>query len=591
MMRMLETKQNVRKRKWGMGQALAGWGAWSIAGLLLILGGCAGGESGGGIPPAPVPPVTLTVVKSGTGSGTITSAPAGADCGTTCTLEVAPGTAVTLTATPTTGNSVAGWGDACTTASATCAVTVTADRTVTVSFTASTATPRVTASTAGTGRGGITCQVNNAPAGPCGVYQWGDQVSIVATPDAGSSFTEWTGGLCSGTGTCMVTLTDNIAVTATFVAGSSMPPAALRLGAGLGYTLAVHADGRVISIGSGLTIGGSGTVLPGTAAKVITGLSAISSVLPGEFNNFAIATDGSVMGWGLKILGVSVTGSVPSIVDRPIPVPAVGQVTALSACGSDLLYALHRDGTVSYTPATTTIGPATRTITTQTIPSLTSVTSMSEYCTAIGGVLGQAVVVKSDGTVWSLSHSFTQSGTTSTVHVAVDQIAGLPAITQVSCSRSGNGFCLARATDGGVWAWGDNSNGQLGDGTLIGRTIPIQVSGLASIAKVIAGTLGSYAIDTHGDVFSWGASDGTGSITFSGVLGRTITHNAWVPGRVPLPGPATALAASVSHVVVLLSNGTVWSWGGNTFGELGDGTSGSTSSVLPVQAVGLNLNN
>lgn len=590
-MRMLETKQNVRKRKWGMGQALAGLGAWGVAGLLLLLGGCAGGESGGGIPPAPVPPVTLSVVKSGTGSGTITSTPTGADCGTTCTLEVAPGTVVTLTATPTTGNSVAGWGDACTTASATCAVTVTADRTVTVSFTASTATPRVTVSTAGTGRGVITCRVNDTPAGPCGVYRWGDQVSIVATPEAGSSFTEWSGGSCSGSGTCVVPLTDNIAVTATFVAGSSTPVASGRLGARLGYTLAVHADGRVLSIGSGLTFGGSGSVLPGTSAKVITGLSAISSVLAGELNNFAIATDGSVRGWGLMILGVSVTGSGPSIVDTPIPVPAVGQVTALSSCGSDLLYALHGDGTVSYTPATITIGLATRTITTQTIPSLTSVTSMSEYCTAMGGGLPQAVVVKSDGTVWSLSHSFTQSGNISTVHVTVTQITGLPAITQVSCSRSGSGFCLARATDGTVWAWGDNLYGQLGDGTLIGRTIPIQVPGLASIAKVIAGTLESYAIDTHGDVFSWGDSNDTGFIKFLNNLGRTITHNAWVPGRVPLPGPATALAASGSHAVVLLSNGTVWSWGSNTFGELGDGTSGSTSSVLPVQAVGLNLNN
>jgi len=591
-MHVLEAKQKVRKSTLGMGQPLARLGAWGIAGMLLVLGGCGGGDGGGGIPPTPVPPVTLTVVKSGTGSGTVTSAPAGADCGTTCTLEVAPGTVVTLTATPTTGNSVAGWGDACSTASATCAVTVTDHRTVTVSFAASTATPRVTASTTGTGRGVITCQVNDTPAGPCGTYRWGDQVSILATPEAGSSFTEWSGGLCAGAGTCVVTLTDNIAVTATFVAGSSTPAASVRLSTGLGYTLAVHADGRVLSIGSGLTFGGSGTVLPGTAAKVITGLSAISSVLAGGLNNFAIATDGSVMGWGLKILGVSVTGSVPSIVDRPIPIPAVGQVTALSACGPDLLYALHKDGTVSYTPATGTIGlGGARTITTQTIPSLTSVTSMSEYCTATDGLLPQAVVVKADGTVWSLSSSFTQSGSITTTHVEAAQITGLPAITQVSCSRSGSGFCLARATDGAVWAWGDNFSGQLGDGTLIGRTIPIQVSGLTSIAKVIAGSSESYAIDTHGDVFSWGGSDDTGSNQSSAPLGRTITHNAWVPGRVPLPGPATALASYSSHAVVLLSNGTVWSWGSNFWGELGDGTSGSTSSVLPVQAVGLNLNN
>jgi hypothetical protein len=576
--------------------------------LLCAIAACgSGGSDGGGTPPPPPPSVTLTVAKAGSGTGTITSNPAGIDCGTTCTVTVSSGTVVTLTAAPASSNAFTDWGGACAAGSATCAVTITADQTVTATFNRSTATPRVIVTIAGTGAGSVTCSANGAAPAPCGTYSWGSQISLLATPNGGSVFAGWSGGCSGSTSPCTIAqLTADTAVTATFTQGTP-PPASVRLGAAHGYTLAVHADGRVLSIGSGMTGGESGTVLPGTAARVITGLNGISSVLAGYLTQpnssfipptFAIATDGSVRGWGDGVLGASVTGHYGDIVDTPILVPAAGQATALSVChGLDLpiVYALHSDGTVSYTPAISQIDlRSTRTSTTQTIPSLTSVISMSKDCT--GDLLHQTVVVKSDGTVWSLTLSETRVGgpppftSTTTYRVVVAQVSGLPAIAQASCGGLFSGFCLASATDGTVWAWGDNNAGQLGDGTVIGRTIPIQVPGLASIAKVIAGPAESYAIDTHGGVFSWGhsSSDGVQGANAM-ILGRTTTHNAWVPGLVPLTGPATALAASGTHAVVLLSNGTVWSWGINTRGELGVETSGQPSA-LPIQALGLDLN-
>lgn len=572
--------------------------------LLCAIAACgSGGSDGGGAPPPPPPSVTLTIAKTGNGTGTITSNPAGINCGTTCTLTVSSGTVVTLTAAPSPSNTFTNWGGVCAAGSATCAVPITADQTVTATFTRSTATPAVRVTTAGAGTGSVTCSANGGAPAPCGTYSWGAQISVVATPNGGSAFTGWSGGCSGTTSPCTITqLTADTAVTATFTTTGSATPSSVRLGAAAQYTLAVHADGRVLSIGSGM-LGGSGTTIPGTAAKVITGLNSISSVVAPFFgvilSNFAIATDGSVWGWGLGILGASVTGIYGEVIDAPILVPAAGQATALSVChglGLPILYALHNDGTVSYTPATSTIGPGpVRTSTTQTIPSLTSVTSMSENCTD-DIALKQTVVVKSDGTVWSLTPSSTVDAgpppffSTTTYRVVVAQVIGLPTIAQVSCGGASSAFCLARATDGTVWAWGDNAQGQLGDGTLIGRTIPIQVPGLASIAKVIAGPAASYAIDTNGGVFSWGVSGAGGGQSGTSVLGRTITNNAWVPGLVPLAGAATALAPSYFHAVVLLSNGTVWSWGGNDGGELGDGTSGSTPSVLPVQALGLNLN-
>lgn len=542
-----------------------------------------------------VPPtVTLTTATGGTGAGTITCN------GGTCNPSYPSGTALTIVASPSATSLFGGWGGACASAgtATTCSLTINANSTVSATFNL----PTLAVALAGTG------SVTSSPAGiNCGAtctasFNKGTSVTLTA---AGAGFSGWSGGGCSGTGTCVVTLNQNTTVTAAFGAVGGGPVSPVRLSAGLGFTLGVRTDGTVISIGLGMT-GGSGTAIPGTAARVVAGLSNIA-VAMAPFSdaaepNFAIATDGSVRGWGLGVLGASVTGAYGATVDSPILVPAFGQATALSGCnlsGLPIFYALHSDGTVSYTPATSQVATSgVRTSTTQTIPGFASVVSMSEGC--FQGLLPQSVIVavKSDGTVWMVTPVSTVVAgpapfiTTTTYTVNVAQVVGLPPITQVSCGKAAaRGFCLARAANGTVWAWGDNAAGQLGDGTLNGHLIPFQVPGLTSISRVIAGFLESYAIDTAGVVYSWGAS-GPGGIHAAGtlgILGRPVTNNAWVPGVVTLASSAVAIAASGTHAAVLLSNGTIWSWGSNIQGELGDGSSGTTSAV-PVQALGLNLN-
>src|SRR6185437_4199606 len=77
----------------------------------------------------------LTVTKAGTGTGTVTSSPSGIDCGTTCSAAFAQGTPVTLTATPDSGSTFAGWSGDCTNATGTCLVTMDAAHSVTATFT------------------------------------------------------------------------------------------------------------------------------------------------------------------------------------------------------------------------------------------------------------------------------------------------------------------------------------------------------------------------------------------------------------------------------------------------------------------------
>src|SRR2546427_1497511 len=159
--------------------------------------------------------LALVVVRAGSGSGTVTSAPAGITCGTDCSEPYASGTVVTLTATPAAGSVFTGWSGGGCTGTGACNVTLTAATTVTATF-----TPifTLTVSKAGTGSGTVT----STPAViTCGTscsasYASGTVVTLTATPAIGSAFTGWSGGGCTGTGSCSVTLTAATTVTATF---------------------------------------------------------------------------------------------------------------------------------------------------------------------------------------------------------------------------------------------------------------------------------------------------------------------------------------------------------------------------------------
>ncbi len=162
-----------------------------------------------------VPTHTLTVSKTGSGSGSVSSSPAGIDCGATCSTSFNEGTVVTLTATPAAGSAFTGWSGAGCSGTGTCQVTMSADQSVTATFTA---THTLTVTKNGSGSGSVA----SSPAGiNCGAtcaasFNEGAVVTLTATPAAGSTFTGWSGAGCSGTGTCQVTMSGDQSVTATF---------------------------------------------------------------------------------------------------------------------------------------------------------------------------------------------------------------------------------------------------------------------------------------------------------------------------------------------------------------------------------------
>ena len=177
----------------------------------------------------------LTVTKSGAGAGTVTSTPAGINCGNTCSAAFASGTSVTLTAAAATGSTFAGWNGACTGTGA-CTVTMTAARAVTATFNAATTFP-LSVTRMGTGTG----TVNSTPTGiNCGTacsanYATGTSVTLTAAAASGSTFAGWSGA-CSGTGTCTVSMTAARNVTATFnSSGGTFALTVTRAGTGIGH--------------------------------------------------------------------------------------------------------------------------------------------------------------------------------------------------------------------------------------------------------------------------------------------------------------------------------------------------------------------
>ena len=161
-------------------------------------------------------PYTVSVSLAGSGSGTVTSSPAGIDCGTICSEEFENGTLVTLTATASEGSTFTGWsGNGCS-GTMPCSFSLLMDENVTATFELDSHTLSVNKD--GSGNGSVTSE----PAGiSCDTacasdFEHGTTVTLTAAPATGSTFAGWSGAECSGTGACEVTMTEDKSVTATF---------------------------------------------------------------------------------------------------------------------------------------------------------------------------------------------------------------------------------------------------------------------------------------------------------------------------------------------------------------------------------------
>ncbi|MCX5560446.1 hypothetical protein [Streptomyces sp. NBC_00038] len=152
--------------------------------------------------------------------------------------------------------------------------------------------------------------------------------------------------------------------------------------------------------------------------------------------------------------------------------------------------------------------------------------------------------------------------------------------------EGGQSFSVALRSDGTVWAWGENTSGQLGDGTFTSRSAPVRVASLADVTAIAAGSNHTLALRSDGTVWSWGYNPdgelGNGTTTSSGVPVQVCAENTGAGCTGFLTG-VTAIAAGHTHSLALDAGGGVRAWGGNVHGQLGDGT--TQRRLVPVPTV------
>ncbi len=184
--------------------------------------------------------------------------------------------------------------------------------------------------------------------------------------------------------------------------------------------------------------------------------------------------------------------------------------------------------------------------------------------------------LKTDGTVWTWGgNSLGELGdgnapTSRSVPGAVNGLTGAVGIA------AGYLHGVAVKSDGSVWAWGNNGNGQLGDNSTTQRNAPVQVATLSSAIAVTAGQYFSAALKSDGTVWTWGRNT-------SGQLGDGSTTQRLTPVQAGTLTSVTAIAAGDDFMLALKSDGTVWSWGNNFSKQLGDGT--TTQHTSPTQSL------
>jgi len=299
--------------------------------------------------------------------------------------------------------------------------------------------------------------------------------------------------------------------------------------AGGHHSLALLANGTVDAWGgNGFGQLGDGGTTESSVPVAVQGLSGVKAIAAGASHSLALLTNGTVMAWGDNESGQLGIGTAAERSELPVAVKALTGVKAISA-GANFSLALLNNGTVM---------------------------------------------------AWGENESG-QLGTGNTKNsnapVAVKALAGVAAIS------AGGEFSLALLNGGTVKAWGNDEQGQLGNTTIeeeANSDVPVAVETLTRVAAIAAGSNHGLALLSGGTVTAWGAD------SFGELGNGTIKAEQTMPVAVSGLSGVTAISAGGQDSVALLGSGSVMTWGTDSSGVLGDGAPSGMSDV-PVAVVGL----
>ncbi|MGI4864964.1 MAG: T9SS type A sorting domain-containing protein [Janthinobacterium lividum] len=351
------------------------------------------------------------------------------------------------------------------------------------------------------------------------------------------------------------------------------------LAMGYNHSLSIHADGTLWATG-GNEYGqlGDGTATDRSAwVQVGTATNWVQATI-GSQTSLALRTDGSLWGWGNNQYGQLATSTnLNTSLPNPTPVQIPGTYVQVACSGTHVL-ALRADGSLwawgfnlygqlgnSPVPANGYVNP----VPAQVAGTYTQVAASSDGSMAL----------KADGSLWTWGDNyFGQLGIaatagTSGAHPVPTQVPGT--YTQMS---AGLRYSLALRADGSLWAWGVNNYGQLGNATNLGTTtpnpVPTQVAG--TYTRLQASVMHSLALSASGTLYAWGSNS-------SGQLATTVNvgTSTYIPTPTAIAGTFVQMASGTYGSLALWADGTLLGWGYNFAGQLGTST-GATPGSTPL---------
>jgi len=329
----------------------------------------------------------------------------------------------------------------------------------------------------------------------------------------------------------------------------------------------------------------------------------VTAVGGGEIHSAALKEDGTVWTWGTNSRGQLGNGTIENsytpvqVVDTADPTSYLTHVIAIDVgklyyigSGGHTL-ALKDNGTVfawGFNPYGQ-LGDGT-VVTRSTAVQVIDPADPTGYLTSIKAIAAGAqnsLAVKQDGLVltWGRNNYGQLGDATTQDRWFPGAVSGLNDGIAVA---GGYGHSLAIKQDGTAWAWGNNGNGQLGCGDNSNRLTPVQVFGLTNAIALAAGKYYSAALKGDGTVWTWGENSvgqlGNGTVGFPASSNKPVQVKDPMDQTGYLTG-VIAIACGDYHTMALKADGTIFAWGANNSGQLGDGT--TINKTLPVQVSGL----
>lgn len=339
------------------------------------------------------------------------------------------------------------------------------------------------------------------------------------------------------------------------------------LAGGQAHTLAVNADGTVSAWGNN-SAGqlGNGTLTNSAAPVTVNGLSGVSAVTAGDTSSYALTSSGTVYAWGDNYAGQLGNGTTNTST-IPVQVSGLSDIDQIAA-GNDHVLALKSDGTVAAWGLNNAgelgTGTTTSSATPVTVPGLSHVVQV-----AAGGLprtAGHSAALEADGTVWTWGygkHGQLGQGSNSTSPVPT-QVPGLTGVVQIAASGD-NTYALK--SDGTVYAWGDDEYGQIGNPSAANNQNTPMQAGISDATSLSAGATAAAVIKSDGTVWDWGDNN-TLQLGDEGACGKTCVTPVQAIGLTS----TAVIAGGYVHSLAETTDGTIWAWGGNSAGQLGDGT-------------------